>query len=312
MTAKKYLKILPLILLLSIVAAFSQQMEADAIRVFFLGGQSNMDGHGLNVDLPKHLHREFENAWIFHGNPVEDDQVNGGLGKWDVLKPGHGSGFSSDGVKNNLSDRFGIELSFVKRLRELYPKEKIALIKYSKGGSSIDIAAGKYGSWEEDYKGAKGINQYDHFLTTIKKALSTNDIDGDGKKDRLIPTGIIWMQGESDAAYTEEIAGRYYANLDKLMDLIRAGLHTDDLPVVLGKISDSWNDKDGKVWNYCELVQYAQEKYVKTDDSAAIVRDTRYYKYSDPYHYDSRGYIDLGEKMADAVYRLIKDKKKKH
>jgi hypothetical protein len=29
-----------------------------------------------------------------------------------------------------------------------------------------------------------------------------------------------------------------------------------------------------------------------------------YYNYSDPYHYDSKGYIDLGIKFAEAVYRL--------
>jgi len=103
----------------------------------------------------------------------------------------------------------------------------------------------------------------------------------------------------------EEIALQYYHHLKRLMDLIRASLHTDDLPVVIGKISDSWNDeKDGKVWDYCELVQYAEEKYARTDPYAAIVRDTRYYQYSDPWHYNSEGYIDLGRKFALAVIKL--------
>ena len=137
-----------------------------------------------------------------------------------------------------------------------------------------------------------------------------DDIDGDGEKDHLIPAGIIWMQGESDASYGEELANRYYTNLKRLMDLIRASLHSDDLPVVLGKISDSWKDTDGKVWDYGELVQYAQEKYACTYRQAAIVRNTRFYKYSDPWHYDSEGYIDLGEKFADAIYQLIEEKSK--
>lgn len=159
---------------------------------------------------------------------------------------------------------------------------------------------------EPDYRGKNGINQYDHFLTTIDQALQIKDIDDDGKEDILVPSGIIWMQGESDAVHTEEVAKRYYDNLKRLMDLIRAALHKDDVPVIIGKISDSWNDKDGKVWDYGELVQYAQEKYAKTDNNAAIVRSTRYYKYSDPWHYDSDGYIDLGVKFAETVYRLNK------
>jgi len=246
-------------------------------------------------------------VWIYHGNSVPDEKENGGLGNWEILKSGHGNGFSSDGINNNLSNRFGIELSFAKKLQELYPNEKIALIKYSLGGSSIDsLAARQFGSWEVDYKGANGINQYDNFLTTIKKAFNTKDIDSDGKEDYLIPYGIIWMQGESDAAYTEEIANRYYFNLKRLMDLMRASLHTDDLPVVIGKISNTCNDKDGTVWEYGELVQYAQEKYTKTDNNAVIVRSTRYYRYSDPWHYDSNGYIDLGIRFAESVYRLNK------
>lgn len=279
---------------------FSQQKQI--IRVFYLGGQSNMEGYGYNKDLPKDLNKQFKNVFIYEGNPAGDNKEKGGLGKWEVLKPGHGVGFSSDGIKNQYSERFGIELSFAKKLQELYPNDKIAFIKYAKGGSSIDsIAARQFGCWEPDFK---GINQYDHFLTTLNGALSTNDIDGNGKPDILIPSGIIWMQGESDADFTEEVANKYYFNLKRLMDLIRASLRVDDLPVVIGKISDSWNDADGKVWDYGELVQYAQEKFAKTDENAAIVRNTRYYKYSDRWHYNSKGYIDLGEKFAEAIYKL--------
>jgi len=301
------MKTLVLTLLFPLIV-FGQQKDVDNFRLFYLGGQSNMDGFGFNTDLPESLNKEFKNVWIFHGNPVGDHQPNGGMGKWENLKPGHGTGFSTDGNVNNLSNRFGVEISFAQKLLELYPRDKIAIIKYSRGGSSIDsLAALHFGCWEPDYRDTTGINQYDHFLATMRNAMSVKDINSDGKEDYFLPSGIIWMQGESDAAHGEEIASRYYSNLKRLMDLIRASLLTDDLPVVLGKISDSWNVENGKVWEYCELVQYAQEKYVKTDGFAAIIRETRYYKYSDPWHYDSAGYIDLGMKFAEAVYQLNKE-----
>lgn len=288
------------------VMVFSQQ--ENNFRLFFLGGQSNMDGFGYSSKLPQSLNKTFQNVWIFHGNPVGDEQANGGLGIWEELKPGHGTGFSSDGKTNSLSNRFGVELSFAQKLQELYPNDKIAIIKYSRGGTSIDsLAAANFGAWEPDFRGTNGINQYDHFLTTMKNAFKTKDIDGDGNIDNLIPTGILWMQGESDA-HVEEIALSYYDNLKRLMDLIRATLLTDDLPVVIGKISDSWDNDKGKVWKYGELVQAAQEKFVQTDENAAIVRTTRYYKYSDRWHYDSAGYVDFGEKFAEAVYKLIQKK----
>ena len=281
----------------------AQVLRSDTVRVYYLGGQSNMDGYGYNKDLPEPFSLTNEAVWIFHGNPVGDDLPDGGLGIWAPLQAGHGAGFQSDGTINSYSDRFGVELSLATRLQELYPGERIALIKYSRGGSSIDsLATGRFGCWEPDYLGATGINQYDHFLLTVRTAMNTTDIDGDGNLDVLVPAGIVWMQGESDASFTEEIANSYYFNLKRLMDLIRASLRSDDLPVVIGKISDSWDDQgDGKVWDHGELVQYAQEKYAKTDGNAAIVRTTRYYKYSDPWHYDSQGYMDLGEKFAEAL-----------
>ena len=284
----------------------AQQLEADTFRVYYLGGQSNMDGYGYNNELPEDLATAFGDVFIFHGNPVGDDLPGGGLGLWAPLGPGHGAGFGSDGSENHLSDRFGLELTLARKLQELYPGERIALIKYSRGGSSIDsLATGRFGCWEPDYQGKSGINQYDHFMQTVRSAMGTTDIDGDGERDVLVPCGIFWMQGESDASFTEEIANRYFMNLKRLMDLIRASFRADDLPVVIGKISDSWNDSsDSKVWDHGELVQYAQEKYARTDGHAAIVRTTRYYKYSDPWHYDSEGYLDLGIRFAEAVHQL--------
>ncbi len=290
------------------LVSFGQKQKTEKIRVFYLGGQSNMDGYGYNKDLPKSLNKTIKDVWIFHGNIAADDAQGGGEGIWEELKPGHGKGFSSSAGKNMLTERFGVELSFAVKLKSLYPNEKIAIIKYSRGGTSIDsLAAADFGSWEPDYSGKTGINQYDHFLATVRNAMAIKDIDGNGREDILVPSGIIWMQGESDAIIDEAVANRYYANLKRLMDLIRAAFRTDDLPVVVGKISDSWNNNQGKVWKYGELVQYAQERFVRKDANAAIVKSTRYYKYSDPYHYDSNGYIDLGEKFAEAVFSLEKE-----
>jgi len=287
------------------LCGISQSLKKETFRLYFLGGQSNMEGHGLNAELPDSLRGINKSVWIFHGFPIGDENIKGGLGKWDNLKPGNGAGFTSDGVSNKLSHKFGPEVSFGKKLEQLYPGEKIAIIKYARGGSSIDsLAAREYGSWEIDYKGKGGINQFDHFLKAVNDAISITDIDGNGIEDVLVPSGIIWMQGESDAVLTEDVAKNYYSNLKRLMDLMRAVFHDDDLAVAIGKISDSGLDNNGKTWRYGELIQYAQEEYVRKDKNAAIVRDTNNYNYSDPYHYNSKGYIDLGKKFADAIYRI--------
>ena len=226
------------------------------------------------------------------------------------IAPGHGVGYTSDGMTAIYSDRFGVELSFARTLRELEPGANIAIIKYSRGGTSIDCgAADRFGCWDPDYPDptSTGVNQYDHFLATVRNAMTVADIDGDGQPDTLVPRGIIWMQGESDAAHGEEIARRYEANLERLMDLVRAALWVDDLPVVIGRISDSGRDeeeKDGKVWNDGEIVRQAQASYVAEDPCSALVTSTDAYGYSDPWHYDSAGYLDLGKQFAIAVHGL--------
>jgi hypothetical protein len=298
------------LLVLLLWGAITPAVEATVYHLYYLGGQSNMDGFGWVEELPPEAAGPVTGVRIFHGNTSPDDAAVDGRGLWAELRPGHGSGYTSDGATVSYSDRFGVELSFARTLKELDPDANIAIIKYSRGGSSIDRAAtGRFGCWDPDYPddNTTGINQYDHFLATVRNAMSVADIDGDGKPDTLMPMGIVWMQGESDAAFSEEIALRYEANLERLMDLIRAAFRTDDLPVVIGRISDSGRDEeeeDGEVWNQGELVRRAQESFIANDPRAAIVTSTDGYGYSDPWHYDSAGYLDLGEQFAIAVHGL--------
>ncbi len=283
----------------------SSEKTGTTYQLYYLGGQSNMDGYGLVGELPEDLNTPVKGVRIFHGNPVPDGGDADGRGLWTELVPGHGAGFQSDGDTNTYTERFGVELTFTKKFLELNPDSKIALIKYSRGGTSIAIeAAAHFGCWDPDYNTGTGINQYDHFLATVRNAMDIKDIDGDGKVDKLIPRGILWMQGESDANHTKIVARRYEENLKRLMDLIRAVFRIDDLPVVIGRISDSGQAKDGKVWDYGYIVRKAQEEFVRKDAKAALVTSTDDYSYSDPWHYDTKGFLDLGEKFAKALFDL--------
>ncbi len=286
--------------------AFAVTVSAKKYKVFYLGGQSNMDGFGYNNQLPAELNKPVDGVYIFHGNSTRDSFELGGQGVWDVLKPGHGTGHTSTFEKNYLSDRFGVEITFAREMKKMFPNENIAIIKYSRGGTSIHIdAAGPFGCWDPDFTTGSGNNQYDHFLATLNNAFSVKDIDNDGETDELIPAGILWMQGESDAN-TPEIANLYFANLKRLVDLMRAALLTDDLPVVIGRISDSGNDADGKVWDFGNVVRWQQAKFVNQDGNAALITTTDNYKYSDKWHYDTEGYIDFGKQFAIEMQKLMK------
>jgi hypothetical protein len=278
--------------------------EPTVYRVWFLGGQSNMEGFGFAADLEPEARGRVPGVMIFNGRAVPDGESEGGQGLWAPLTPGFGLGFATDGKTNTLSDRFGPELSFGRRLAER-GTGPVALVKFARGGSGLMQGVSGFGSWDPDYATGNRRNQYDNALTAIRTALETADIDGDGRPDRLIPAGIIWMQGEADAYDRPDAAAAYRANLDRLMNLLRAALRVDDLPVVIGRIADSGQDSDGVVMTYGAVVQQAQADWVAADACAALVSVTRdFHVLPDKWHYDSAGYLTLGAAFADAALAL--------
>ncbi len=284
--------------LLALLAVSARSAD---FHVYYLGGQSNMDGYGFVSELPEDLRGEVDGVWIFHGNMGKDGTPPDGRGMWSILKPGHGRSFASDGYANRYSDRFGPELTFALAMKKKYPERNIALIKYSRGGTSIDAdasAATRFGCWDPEWQGGegegKGVNQYDHFLATLANARADTDIDNDGEADRLIPAGILWMQGESDAQ-EPEVAEEYEENLRELMTCIRRDFGNEDARVVIGRITD-W-----EVWKLGDVVRAAQAEFVRKDGNAALVTSTDSYGNSDKWHYDTPGYLDLGRKFAEAM-----------
>jgi len=296
-----------LIITLTVLLASISSAVAKEYHVYYLGGQSNMDGYGKVSELTGATRARQEKVMIFHGSSSPDGSRARGAGLWAPLRPGHGYDFRSDGKTNSYGTRFGCELTFASEIKRLKPDENIAIIKYSRGGTSIAIEAARhYGCWHPDFRDGdadgKGINQYDHFLATLRRAFEVRDIDGDGETDQLIPAGIVWMQGESDAGF-EVPAREYGANLAHLMDLFRAAFRTDDLPVAVGRISDS-KPNGKRLWPYGDIVRKQQETYCTNDSNAILVLSTDDYGYSDVAHYDSQGYLDLGTQFARAVHSL--------
>lgn len=292
-------------LLFCLFFGLGSPLFAKEYQVYLLAGQSNMDGFGDVSELPESYATFAGEVFIFHGNTAADDAPLDGEGVWKELTPGHGRGFKSDGVGWELSSRFGPELGFAKTMSSHNPDTRIALVKYSRGGSALDAKSTKnYGRWHVGYGRGAGVNQWDHCLATIRNAFADTDVDGDGELDHLVPAGILWMQGESDGLELGP-ATRYGDNLAVVVSLMRAALRDEDLPVVIGRISDSGlDDEDGRVWDFGNVVRAHQAMFCEGDENAALVTSTDGYGYSDKWHYDSAAYIDLGEAFAKAMIEL--------
>jgi len=276
-------------------------------EVYFLGGQSNMEGFGFNNEVSAEdmtrLHGEVP---IFVGQMALDNETYGGVGMWQPLQPGFGTGFKTNGTANQLSERFGPELFFGATMADQSSGTRVAIIKYALGGSGLADGVG-FGNWFPDFSSGAGINQYDHALTTLRNAFAQTDIDGDGVADRLVPAGIVWMQGEADAHHSQAAADAYRVNIERLMGLLRAALRVDDLPVVIGKITDSGMADDGTVMDYIATVQQAQQDFVNDDPCAAYVTVTEDLAYlNDGWHYDTQGFVRLGTAFALEMIELRK------
>jgi hypothetical protein len=262
-----------------------------------------MVGYGYTQDLPAELNRDVDRVMIFQGRSADDGDRQGGEGVWAPLTPGYGYGFETDRRSVQLSDRFGPELSFGRALSSTFPDTRIALVKYALGGTGLAADAG-LGSWHPTQKNGHLINQYDHALRTLHNASNDRDIDGDGTRDRLVLAGIIWMQGESDADTDIETAEAYGENLAHLIKSLRTALKDENLPAVIGKITDSGMADDGSVMDYAVKIQQAQEAFAESDECAGLVHVTDSLNYLDKRHYDTDGFIRLGDAFADAIVHL--------
>lgn len=290
--------------MISLLAIACSDGETKTYKLYFLGGQSNMVGYGRVAELPVGLNHAVDRVMIFEGRSAFDGDRIGGAGVWAPLRPGFGNGFTTDGRNIYLSDRFGPELSFGRALSSNNPDTSIALVKYALGGSSL-VPGVDGGNWHPTIRKGYRINQFDHALKTLHNALSDRDIDGDGIRDKLIPAGIVWMQGESEADDSPAAAEAYDENLAQLVQSLRAALGDNNLPVVIGKITDSGMADDGSVMDYIEMVQQAQASFAATDHCAELVSETDNLSYrDDQYHYDTEGFIRLGQAFAEAVLRL--------
>ncbi|WP_340106876.1 sialate O-acetylesterase [Rhodohalobacter sp. 8-1] len=281
----------------------SQKSYSTDASMFILAGQSNMDGEGYVDDLPPHLKRVFENAWIYNPNRRDDQQPIENKGFWEKLKPGHGSGYRTDGSRSYYSNRFGPELSFASRVLEKSPEHKILIYKYAKGGSSIHSdAATDWGCWHPEYTRGNQINQWTHFQHHLQRARET----AERKFGRIVPAGIAWHQGESDASHTRSIADSYGENLSVLLNKMREQLNNRSLPIAVGQISDSMmgRGKRKQTYPFGDILKSAQRLFVEQDKHAALVTAPENHGFIDAWHYDSQTYIELGYRFAEALMDL--------
>ena len=228
------------------------------IRVYILAGQSNMSGtyNPLVSELPADLTGSLPDVLIKVNGEVTDS--------WGPLRPGLGA------TVNN----FGPELTFGHDALAAFGGDKVALIKFAFGGTTLNE------DWRPPSSGGTTGWLYTSFINDVISGLTSLD---SGYSVEVM--GMCWMQGEYDALDPVKAAS-YETNLTNFIKDVRSALNLPELPFVIGMIDSSVN------WTYNATVRQAEVDVAKNVDLTSIF-DTHGLA-TDGYHYKTLGQIELG------------------
>jgi iduronate 2-sulfatase len=246
---------------------------APAVKVYILAGQSNMDGRGKKSELVGDLAswaRPQADVRIAYSNSTRRGPYS--TDGFVPLEPGYSV---PPGTKEKKlpGDTFGPEVSFGRAIADANPGERIVLIKFSEGGTSL------HGDW---MPGVAHGGLYPQFLAFARRSLQSLRDAGD--EPQL--AAMIWHQGESDASLP---AGEYQKLLSEFISQVRQDLKTPQLPFVIGEVYDNGKRdrvRDGQRATATALpnVKFAPVEGLKTSDNGT--------------HFDTPSQIELGRRLA--------------
>ena len=270
------------ILLTFLIAAALLSPAHAATRVFILSGQSNMDGRGKKSDLVGPLAR--------YAQPQQDVRIaysNSTLrgpfatDGFQPLQPGFSVPPGSKRDTFRLPGAtFGPEVSFGRAMADALPNDKIVLIKFSEGGTSL------HNDWKLDKPGGL-YEQAARFVTSSLKTLSDN-----GESCEL--SGVIWLQGESDASLPP---GEYQKLLTALIARCRTDLGDDTVPFVVVEVFDNHKRDKVRAGQRATTQAVANTLFVSADHLVTSDNGT---------HFDAASQITLGQRIAAALIPKIK------
>ncbi len=272
---KMNIKVFPILKLLFFFTAMGCVGQIDTtrpVKLFILGGQSNMDGTGKLEELPEDYIVHPENSVTWDNNKK----------MWVPL--------GTDSFAERRKFKFGPEIAFSHELAKKYPKHTIAVVKTSGGGTKL---------WKHWLPGQP---MYVRFLQNMENALE--DLKGRGISYEIC--GMLWMQGESDAEFLEW-ANAYEENLKTLYKDVRLQTAKNDLPIVMGRISIGLLRKTPWNFDYTKVVQAAQDRVAAADRNVRIINTDKLETLKDNTHFNSESNIWLGKKMGKRMLALIKN-----
>jgi Carbohydrate esterase, sialic acid-specific acetylesterase len=250
-----------------------------SMKVFFLFGQSNMQGHGCQDHLTELIHNPSTSAKYSH---LWDVTADNWAQRSDVRIRNCGQDDNPNPCRETIPlrsvgsgatvDKFGPETGFGWTLADALA-EDIFLCKAAWGGKDLAVDFRPPSSSMTNYNGTTGNplssvyqdvdpSAYSQYYTETYRAFQ-NCIDNLDEYapgyDKYDLAGFVFFQGWNDVVSNEKV-GEYYYNLMNLMSDIRSDLGLPTVPMVVGQLGQHTVDEIAS-WKTSEEDPYLVERW---------------------------------------------------
>jgi iduronate 2-sulfatase len=260
---------------------FAPAARAEHYEVFIVAGQSNCDGRGQASSLTGPLAK-----WA---KPQDDVLITYSCSKlrgpvltsdgFQPLQPGWSVAPGKNRPTKLPSGTFGPEVSFGRGMADHLKGKKVALIKFTEGGTSLAK------DWNPEVKD----RLYPAFLEFTKKSLK----ELKDKGHTCTVRGMIWHQGESDASLSAE---EYQKMLTAFIARVRTDLEVPEMAFGIGEVFDN-----GKR----DTIRAAQKATAEKVKGAFFVPADKLKTSDMGTHFDAASQIELGERFAAGMAKSI-------
>ena len=262
------------------------------LKVFILAGQSNMVGWGDSLKLEPKMRNGTERILMFEN------------GRWQPLKPNRTTIKGQQRI-GMTEFSFGPEIAFAHEIAKAWPNEKIGIVKFAIGGTSIL-------TWRPDWSKEDADRVGQGRLGSLYQKLKDKFTQAnDSRKIEFV--GCLWLQGGSDMKRAA-IAKEYLTHLKSLIASIRKDTGVANLPFFCGSLRRKSDPDDlSKLEPQRLSGPYAGAEFVvkaqwdiqreATNAHTVILRDIETHPKN--VHYNTAGQLKVGKLFADAFLAKI-------